>query len=105
MATLHERIVDGNELAGEDKIAVRTFAAALYYWAAGTHTRAQVIAAFAVTAEQETALDWLAARFAAASSNEIFLVLLEKAMILAEAGLGGWDDEATFVSRINALSV
>lgn len=69
------------------KIGVHQFQAALAEWEDGALTRAEVIAAFAIGAAEETELDWLKARYQAATDKERFKKVLDNVLLLAEAGL------------------
>ena len=65
---LLDRLTSSGE--GPDRIPIHGFVSSLYEWAAGAVTRAQVIAAWSITAEEETELDWLQARYVEAPAGK-----------------------------------
>jgi hypothetical protein len=72
----------------DDHISNHAFSAAIYFWAKGDITRAQVIAAFTIAAEEETQLDQLAAYYGTLSvpDKQEFHSRVEAAGILLEGG-------------------
>lgn len=70
-------------------ISNHAFSAAVWLWARGEITRANVVATFEMTAADEVQLDELQATYAALSVDErrTFYSTLEAAGILAEGGL------------------
>jgi hypothetical protein len=71
-----------------DAISNHAFSAAVYFWAKGDLTRAQVITAFGLTATDEVQLDQLQAYYVglSAEDKQEFHSRLEGAGILAEQG-------------------
>lgn len=70
-------------------IANHAFSAAIWFWATGKITRAQVIAAFSMTTDDEVQLDMLEAHYISLSVDErrSFHSDVEAAGVLAESGL------------------
>lgn len=73
----------------DDHIANHSFSAAMYFWAKGEITQAQVIAAFNLQAEDETQLDQLSTFYGTLSTEDKqeFHSRVEAAGILLETGL------------------
>jgi hypothetical protein len=72
----------------DDHIANHSFSAAIYFWAKGEITRAQVISAFSITAGEETQLDQLSTYYGTLSvaDKQEFHSRVEAAGILLEGG-------------------
>lgn len=85
---LYERWTNSGE-AGP-KIPVHAFAAALRELTRGSVTKAQLVAAFALTSEDQTELDAIIATYQAlptSNAQEKAVVKLHDVMILCESGL------------------
>lgn len=69
-------------------------------------TRADVIAAFDISAAEEPELDWLAARYLAAATNnkaDRFSQIVHNVFMLAEQGIY-YTDKTTIQNRLEAAS-
>lgn len=97
---LFDRLV--GDTAG-DKLGVHAFCAALREWEDGQITRADIIVAFALTAEDEADLDWLKGKYLAAADHAVFIDVVEAILILGEEALLGYEVRANFVARVNTL--
>lgn len=89
MAGIYERITSTGE-APEPKIPVHAFGAALREWARGNITKADLVGAFSLDATAQNELDAIATKYGGLTGDfarASFVVLLEDALILAEAGL------------------
>jgi hypothetical protein len=106
MATLWERISGFNlpfpPPAGDEKIAIHGFAAALSEWHSGQYTRAEVIAMFNIQPGQEAQLDSLKAKFDAATDKRQFERVFKDLTYLAELGLD-YTDVADVSTRLDAV--
>ncbi len=89
---------------GEEKIAIHAFQAALAEWQDGGVTRADVVAAFTITVEEESDLDWLKGRYASASDKNRFAKVVDNVLLLAEAGRI-YTTKASITARLNAAAV
>jgi len=96
---LFDRIVG---VPGTTKISVHNLSAAFREWEAGKVSRADIIAAFALQADDLTQLDQLKAIYAGKSAEKKaeFVDLFEAIGLLAETHLLGYDDLATFTARL-----
>ncbi len=89
---------------GKEKIAIHAFQAALAEWQDGGVIRADLVAAFAITADEESDLDWLKGRYAAASDKNRFAKVVDNVLLLAEAG-HMYTTKAAIQARLNAAAV
>ena len=96
---LHARLVG----SGDNGIAIHAFSAALREWQVGALSRAQIVATFDLTSGDESDLDFIKGKFQASADKEAFGQSVETVLILGEARLFGYDDEATFVARVTVL--
>lgn len=89
--SLFARIAPG---AGETRISVHRFGAALRQWAAGELTRAQIVSAFTLSVAEQAELDALRATYdalgtgnaAAAFAKAAWLDRMEDVFVLVESG-------------------
>lgn len=98
--SLHARIV-GTE---GPKIHVHQLQASLNLWAAGILTRSQVIAAFNISAGEESELDFVKGKYLSATNPTRFVALLDALLLLTEQGLYGLGVQSAFVTAINAAA-
>ena len=87
----------------EKKIPVHQFIDALREWDDGAVTRAALIAAFGISVDEETDIDWLKSRYVASANKEKFTQVVEGILRLGERGLLGYDVAATFTARVNGI--
>ena len=90
---------------GEQKIGVHQFMAGLAELGRGQATRAQVIAAFAITPAEEPELDFIIGKATplTAAQRFQFRQVLHDILLLAETRIA-YTTSATFVARLNAFS-
>ena len=89
---------------GERRIRVHAFQAALCEWEHGGVTRADIVAAFSITTAEESDLDWLKSKHAAATDKNRFAKVVDNVLLLAEARVI-YTTKASITARLNAASV
>jgi hypothetical protein len=79
--------------------------AALYEWALGYETKANIMAAFAIPAggAQETQLDWLKTQYTNSTDKPDFLLQLRNILLLAESRYFALNHTDTITTRITAI--
>jgi hypothetical protein len=82
----------------EPKLPSHQFAAAMEEWAQGQMTRAQVIAAFSISASEETQLDAIKSRMDDVSPLKF--EVLHNVALLAEKKIPPYDVKAEITSRL-----
>ena len=106
---LIERLAGINEHLSPDdhgKLSVDTFWAMLFEMAQGQKTKAEIVAYFALDADEQVELDWLIGRYNAqptATAKSRFVELMRVIFILAESGVSGYTTNAAIVARIDAI--
>lgn len=88
------------------KLSVSAFWAMLYEMAKGKITKPQIVAFFALSAAEQTELDWLIGRYNAqpnATAKASFVELMQVIFMLAEARVEGYTTNAQITARINAI--
>lgn len=87
MATLWERItgqLPNEPPAGDEKIHIHPFMAAMREWEVGQYTRAQIITGFNIQSSQEAQLDSLKSKFNNATDQKEFMQVFKDLAYLAE---------------------
>lgn len=90
--------------ASGGKLPVHQFWGALVEWIEGEITRADVIAAFDLTADDEVELDWLKGKIDASANKPNFMHHIHSLFMLAEGNLFGYEVKATMQARILGLA-
>lgn len=93
-----------NRLAGvdEDKLPVHQFYATLFEFARGEVNQQQVIDYWGLDADEQTELAWLVAQYSAATNKQEYLERLHCVLMLAEAGVPGYDSQASLAAKLTA---
>lgn len=109
MATLLQRVT-GIGLSYDEflerSIPANMLVAHLVEWAEGSATQADIVAYYALDAQQETQLVWLKNQYLARAAGQAriyFIWRLEYLLILAEQGVPGYQDLAAIQTRIEAI--
>lgn len=100
MATLYERLVDGGD---ETKIPIHGLVAMMRDVKLGNLTVADIIAAFSLTASQQTDAQTLYTAFNTAGDSDAFMGKIFSHLAGAEIGLHSYyTTEANFWTKVNA---
>ena len=103
MATLHERLIgDGlpdNPAADESKMAIHAFIGALYEFALGELTGAEVASFFDLSASQQTQAQTLVALIQAAPNKTAFMRVFKDWLYLGETST-----DARYLSQANLVA-
>lgn len=101
---------------GEVKMPIHAMLAALQEWAEGEITRQNVIDFLQLETSDEADLDWMKARYDAATDKEHLLIVMHRTLLLGEVERHwrnsttytgthiDYDVKATFIARMNALA-